>query len=237
MYYVPTPRTDAYSKKKPYATYIIILANIIVYIIENLNLGFYNYFVYNYGLMPINIVSGNALYTLITSMFLHAGLFETYGIFHIFFNMYILFLFGPDVEKTFGTPLFFVFYFFSGIAAGLFHSYVVYLMDPTFSAYIPTIGASGAIFGVMAGYAIFYPNRRLFTFFGPIKAFYLIILFVIVETAFAFMPIAGFTGIANTAHVGGFIGGFVFSLVFRYVSGKFPKKKKKKEEEITVIYL
>ena len=232
-YYAPQSKTGKFTS---YGTIGIILANVVVYIIENISINFYNYIVLNFGLIPANIVSGHQLYTIITSMFLHAGLFDGYGIFHIFFNMYVLYIFGPDVEKRLGTPMFLVFYFFSGFTAGVFHSYVTYFIDPVFAAHIPTIGASGAIFGVMAGYAVFYPHRRLMTLFGPMNALVLILLFAAIETMFAFVPIAGLAGIAHTAHIGGFLGGLSYALIYKFFSRKAIKKKNH-EDTFPVVYL
>jgi len=139
--------------------------------------------------------------------------------------MYFLLIFGGDTENAFGTAWFIVFYIVCGILGGLFHAYVTYFLFPA-SANVPTIGASGAIFGVLASYALFFPNRPLYTFFGVWKAIYFVFFVVAVETIMAIYPLAGY-GIAHTAHIGGFIAGALFTLAFKAIKrGPFKKKKK-----------
>jgi len=218
---------------RPIVTYSIILINVIVYIFQNLDLGTYLFMVNNYGLRPAEIMNGQNLVTLLSSMFLHAGIYEGYyGLLHIFMNMYILFIFGDDAEGVFGGPLFLGFYLFCGIIAGLFHAAVTVLFLPAM-AYIPTIGASGAIFGVMAAYALAFPKRKLtmFMYYYPMKlpAFMAVAFLVVMEVAYSIAAI--FLGlsvsIANTAHVGGFVAGAAFTLLFK-MTGRGPWKEKKK---------
>jgi rhomboid protease GluP len=235
------PQYTTIKPKLPYITIGIIIANIVVFLFENISYGNYVYLVSNFGLVPNDIVTGQNLYTLITSMFLHASLYDSFGIFHIFFNMYILFLFGSRVEKSFNPIIYLIFYFVSGIIAGLFHafvvSYIISMFDAS-AAFIPTIGASGAVFGVLAAFAVFYPKEKLYIFFfGPISAWILIIGFVAIEVLLAIFPISGFGLIANTAHIGGFIGGLFFSLAYSVAKKRIKFKRKRKKEEVTVIYL
>ncbi|MFX1486619.1 MAG: rhomboid family intramembrane serine protease [Promethearchaeota archaeon] len=219
-------------KIRPIVTYSIILINIIVYIFENLDLGTYLFAVNNYGLRPAEIMSGQNLITLLSSMFLHAGIYEGYyGLLHIFMNMYILFIFGDDAEGIFGSPLFLTFYLFCGIIAGLFHSAITVLFLPGM-ANIPTIGASGAIFGVMAAYALAFPKRRLmmFMYYYPVQlpALAAVAFLVAIEVMYSIFSITlGLSvSIANTAHVGGFIAGAAFTLIFK-LTGRGPWKEKK----------
>lgn len=226
MFYTPiSSRTSP-----PYATLGIIAINVIIFFIQSSSPVYYNYFLLNFGLIPYEIVSGVNLQTLITSMFLHGSFI------HIFFNMYILLIFGPAVERKYGTALFIIFYVFCGVAAGLIHSYITFIFMPA-EAYTITIGASGAIFGVMAAYAVNYPNQYLLLFFfTPVKAYIAITLFFVLETV---MGLAGLFGaassIAHFAHVGGFIAGVLFALLYLRFKGRGPKIKK--ERDIEVIYL
>ncbi|WEU40709.1 MAG: rhomboid family intramembrane serine protease [Candidatus Odinarchaeum yellowstonii] len=226
MFYTPiTSKTNP-----PYATLGIIAINVLIYFIQSSSPAAYNYFVLNFGLIPYEIVSGVNLQTLITSMFVHGSFV------HIFFNMYILLIFGPAVEKKYGPALFLVFYVFCGVLAGLIHSYITFTFMPL-EAYTITIGASGAIFGVMAAYAVNYPNQYLLLFFfTPVKAYVAITLFFILETVLGFAGLFGATSsIAHFAHVGGFIAGVIFALLFRRFTRRGPKIKK--ERDIEVIYL
>lgn len=165
-----------------------------------------------FGLVPKEVFEGGHYYTLITSMFVHADFF------HIFFNMLSLLIFGRDVEEVMGSRRFLLLYFFSGIVGGLFYaSYSYYLSPFPGSTSVPAVGASGAIFGVMAAYAVFFPNRPLAVFFMFIplfaKAYVVITIIVLIQTILALsMP---FSPIAYTAHVGGFLAGMAVAIPFK----------------------
>jgi hypothetical protein len=127
-------------------TYLIIIVNIIVFLTSLPNPKSYNQLIQTYGLVPVQIMGGKNLFTLVTSMFLHSD------IIHIGLNIFFQFVTGDAVERELGSSRFFALYLACGIIAGLFHSY----LNSTSS--IPTIGASGAIFGVIAAFAILFPS-------------------------------------------------------------------------------
>lgn len=166
--------------------------------------------VYTFGVVPALIMNGTAFHSLITSMFLHADFF------HIFFNMYALFLLGRDCEVVYGSKRFTLMYFLSGILAGILHSTYVYILFP-WDAYKPAIGASGAIFGVMASYAVSFPFRRLFVFFGliPVAAPAIVVIFglALIQLFYAIMMPLG--SVAYVAHIGGFVTGLILTLIYR----------------------
>ncbi len=213
------------------ATYFLIATNVIVWILTSMfSENVYREIIYNYGAIPILVVNGINLHTLITHMFLHAD------IIHIFLNMYMLFLFGRDAEMVMGTRLFLILYFISGLAGVGLHIlyYTTMFPLPTTQAAltrcfrvgyppcIPSIGASGAIFGVMASYAILFPTRRLFVFLGlfiPVAAPAIVIVFLLALIQILYMLATPFSTIAFTAHVGGFLAGLVISLLFRLFRG------------------
>ena len=169
-------------------------------------LGFFD----QWAMVPAEITAGQEYHTAITSMFLHGG------IMHIAGNMLFLWIFGDNVEDVMGHIPFAIFYIISGLGAGAFHV----LSDP--ASLVPTVGASGAIAGVMGGYLLLYPKAKVDV------ALVLIILFkVFTLPAFivlgiwmglqifgelAFSPTGG--GIAYWAHIGGFIVGVVFTVPF-----------------------
>jgi membrane associated rhomboid family serine protease len=132
-------------------------------------------------------------WTIVTYMFLHAG-FQ-----HLFWNMLALYFFGPRVEARLGSGRFIGLYLTSGIAGAL-----ASLVTPT--AII--VGASGAVFGVMLGYAHFWPRDPIYLFFMiRLEARWLVVLM----TGMAlFGGLSGQSGIANFAHLGGFVGGFLY---------------------------
>jgi membrane associated rhomboid family serine protease len=132
-------------------------------------------------------------WTVVTYMFLHAGFS------HLFFNMLALYFFGPRLEVRLGGPRFMGLYLTSGVAGAL-----ASLVTP----YALIVGASGAVFGVMLGYAHFWPRDSIYLFFViRVEARWLVILM----TAMAlFGGLSGQSGIANFAHLGGFAGGFLY---------------------------
>jgi membrane associated rhomboid family serine protease len=135
-------------------------------------------------------------WTIISYMFLHGSL----G--HIFFNMLSLFFFGPRLENRLGSGRFLGLYFSSGIMGAL--------MFMIFSPHGAVIGASGAVFGVMLGYAWFWPRDQILIWaIFPIEARYLIVLFTVMTLWGGFGPGGGGT-IAHFAHLGGFVGGYLF---------------------------
>lgn len=138
---------------------------------------------------------------LITYQFMH-GSFS-----HILFNMFSLWMFGMEIENFWGSKKFLYFYLLCGVAAGLCHMFISPLLGASAA---PTIGASGAIYGVLAAFALLFPNRLIFLyFFIPIKAKYLITIMIVME----FMLIdSANSGIAHLAHLGGALAGFIFIL-------------------------
>jgi rhomboid protease GluP len=207
------------------ATYTLIAANVVIWLFITLFVSrseaVLSSFLLTFGVVPIFVVNGVNLFSLITYMFVHVDFF------HILLNMYALLLFGRDVEDYVGTGRFLFLYFVSGVAAALFHIfYFVAFLSLNCSPYvrpipqaclIPSIGASGAIFGLMGAYLVFFPFRRLYAFLGFIPivapAFAVIGFVILIQTLF--MLTTPFSTIAYTAHVGGFAAGLLFSLPFR----------------------
>ena len=135
-------------------------------------------------------------WTVITYMFLHGG----FG--HIFFNMLALFFFGSRVENRLGSASFLGLYFCSGIMGAL--------LSLIFAPHAAIIGASGAVFGVMLAYAYFWPRDQILIWgILPIEARYLIVLTTALALFGGFYPGAG-GNIAHFAHLGGFVGGYLF---------------------------
>ncbi len=159
-----------------------------------------------YGFIPANF----ALLTLFTSMFLHGG----FG--HIFGNMWFLYLFGDNVEDKFGKAKYILFYIASGLAAALVH----YLSDPVSA--VPTIGASGAISGVLGAYLVFFPHAKVHTI-GPfyqrltLPAYAMLGLWFVMQ----FLGLFGSGGgIAFWAHIGGFAFGAAVGWIYKSVNPK-----------------
>lgn len=150
---------------------------------------------------------------LITYQFMHS----TSDIFHIIFNMLILWMFGMEIENEMGSKKFLVFYLLCGIGAGLAQVLITPLVG---EAGAPTIGASGAVFGVMVAYAMYFPNRYIFiSFIIPVKAKYAMLFLVVIE----FLSIGEASLVARIAHVGGAITGLLFILLDRTQSFNFSR--------------
>lgn len=187
----------------------IILINVLFFIIF---FFFLQEFIVKNIAISLENIQELRIWTFITSMFMHAGLF------HLFANMISLLFIGGLVEKILGRKRYFWFYLFSGLFAGL-----LYIIVESFSSSgLPAVGASGALFGLVGLLMLLTPNLPVYVMFIPIpiKMKYagpgiLIVLWVISVTANL--------GIGNTAHLGGLIAGLVYGI---YLKNKYPNKLK-----------
>lgn len=165
----------------------------------------------------------------VTHMFMHSGFF------HLFFNMYALYVFGSVLERVWGPKKFLLFYFVTGLGAALVHTGVQWIeyqsaLDMLQSAlqpaesdimavrniiFVPTVGASGAVYGVLLGFAMLYPDTILRLWFPPIalKAKWLVIIFGAIEIVLGITSTGA--GIAHFAHLGGLIFGFILLMYWK----------------------
>jgi membrane associated rhomboid family serine protease len=173
----------------------LILANGVVFLLQQV---FRNRLETLFGLVPNAVFAHGEVWQLLTYMFLHGGLF------HLLFNMLALFMFGSDIERDWGTREFLKYYFVTGVGAGLTQWAVSMNSD------IPTIGASGAIFGILLAFGMLYPNRPILLYFIlPVPAKYLVVLFGFIEVV-AVAGGGGRDGVARFAHLGGLLFGFLY---------------------------
>src|SRR6266511_4593542 len=228
----------------PVVNYLLIAVNVLVFVFLQ-QLGTNEKFTYAFSTVPLEIVTGHDVVTpnhvviqpmtgqrflvpglqatpfsvyltLITSMFMHGG------IAHIFGNMLFLWIFGDNIEHTMGHARYAVFYLVCGILASLAHvvTSAMFATDPS-SLLIPSLGASGAISGVLGGYIVLYPHRRVtaivFRFVTDVPAY------VAIGIWFAFQLISGMGilgggsqqgGVAYAAHIGGFVAGVLLVKIF-----------------------
>ncbi|MCU7493682.1 MAG: rhomboid family intramembrane serine protease [Bacteroidota bacterium] len=223
----------------PLTNYLIILLNVFVFVFLQ-GLGSNIKFTYAYSTVPAEIVTGkdiitedrvmvdpetdervevpglqktpiNVYLTIFTSMFMHGG------IAHIFGNMIFLWVFGDNIENKLGHMRYLIFYLVCGALSSL--SQVTATIMFNGNPYVPTLGASGAISGVLGGYMLLYPRRRV-----RVVLFYILTVvpaIVAIGMWFAFQVIAGLGGlgsqgggVAYAAHVGGFIAGFILIKIF-----------------------
>ena len=142
----------------------------------------------------------------VTHMFMH-GNFA-----HIFFNMWSLIVFGPLLERLWGSKKFLIFYFVCGLGAALCHELVL-LTQPLSN--IPTVGASGAIYGLLLGFGMLYPNYVLTLVFPPVslKAKWFVVIFAAIELLTGIL--GTHDGVAHFAHLGGMLFGLVLILIWK----------------------
>ncbi|WP_184566864.1 rhomboid family intramembrane serine protease [Sulfitobacter undariae] len=199
------------SGRIPYVTYALMAANIGIFLSmlpisedqQALNL-----FYYNYALLPRRVMAGDGLGALLSSQFLHAGYMHLAG------NMLFLWIFGDNVEDEMGHMPFLGFYLLAGVLSGL----AQVATDPT--SYVPMVGASGAIAGVMGSYLLLFPKAKvdIFVFFiiffriFPIPAWIMLMLWFGMQFVGGIGTPAGVGGVAYWAHAGGFIAGILLSL-------------------------
>jgi membrane associated rhomboid family serine protease len=165
-------------------------------------------FFLDWALIPARIEMGDGGYTLLTSMFLHGGLL------HIAGNMLFLWIFGDNLEDQMGHLGFLLFYLACGVGAGLTH--VMFAQGST----IPTVGASGAIAGVMGGYLLFFPRARvdvLLIFFifiqiVAVPAWFMLGIWFLLQLLNGAVADPNMGGVAYWAHAGGFVFGVLFAL-------------------------
>jgi len=209
------PLSDSVKRKNfPYVTIALILINVIIFIwsltspiasIEvNGEKSDIPLYILKYGFIPAQF----SLITIFTSMFLHGGLD------HLFGNMWYLWIFGDNVEDHWGKIKYIIIYFLSGIAA----TFLQWLTDP--KSVIPSIGASGAISGVLGSYFILYPKAGVETYYGEIPAYIVIGFWFVLQLIFGAVSLVGASGseIAFWAHVGGFIFGAAVTWIFKKLS-------------------
>ena len=178
----------------------LIIANIVMYLATAALPGIRTYL----GLMPAAVIEQLTIWQPVTYLFIHGNLF------HVLFNMLALWMFGTELERMWGTRFFVRYYFATGIAAGA-STLVVSLLPFGFAAplyYSLTIGASGAVYGVLLAFGLAYPDRPIYMYLlFPIPAKY----FVMIVGAIAFLSSVGEggSGIAHITHLGGLVAGYL----------------------------
>lgn len=206
----------------PTATKNIIIINVLVMIMTSLNEGFmYEKFALFYPTSPFF-----HWWQPVTHMFMHGGFW------HLFFNMYTLYFFGRVLEERWGARKFLIFYFVTGLGAALVHTGVEWLQMQHWMGQVaegsmaaqakihalkmtPTVGASGAIYGVLMGFAMLYPDAILSLVFPPVsmKAKWFVLIFAAIELLTGVTGMGG--GIAHFAHLGGLIFGYLLILYWK----------------------
>lgn len=223
----------------PVINHLIIAVNVAVYLIQLSQGSRVDHFILLYGLVPArysdpfvaaHFTLGQQLFSFISFMFVHGGFW------HILFNMWSLYIFGDNVEDRLGPVRYLFFYLLCGWVSGLSH------LVPNWHSQIPTVGASGAIAGVMGAYVMLHPRSKILTmipilfipFFIELPAFFFLGLWFFFQLTSAALSPAQEGGIAWWAHIGGFLFGMICLKLFarmpntgitRAVQNKTARKK------------
>ena len=227
-------RDENRSQTTPHITRILIIVNVIafvpllyfVFFPEDVTVRQFESLYDSLAMVPADILQAKNLHTLLTSMFLHAN------IPHIVGNMLFLYIFGDNVEDAFGHLRYLLFYLICGLAADFVH--ILSLTTPG-ELVIPTLGASGAISGVMGAYILMYPRARIQTLViayiitvVSVPAVFFLGFWFLLQLLYAWLHIGG--GVAYWAHIGGFVAGMVLALIIR-------RRKRKQLKPVTPYYV
>jgi membrane associated rhomboid family serine protease len=178
----------------------LLISNTAVFLLYSLGgQAVHNHLLTLFALMPEAAVRNFMVWQLFTYLFLHGG------VWHLIFNMLTLWMFGSPLEGDWGTRRFLKYYFICGVGAGLFDLALNILFGHWNSL---TIGASGAIYGLLVAFGVCYPEQTvLMSFLFPIKAKYMVMIYAGVELL---MSMGVNSGVSNIAHLGGMVVGFVY---------------------------
>jgi len=223
-YYERTYRLGFGGGLTPAIKYLLI-ANVVLFLMKIIIPGGEHFMNHAFGLTPSLIFSKLTIWQFFTYMFIHGGPW------HLIINMFFLWMFGIEVERALGTREFVKYYTICGVGAGFFH------LAFNFNSPIPVVGASGAIFGVMAAFALLFPDRiitLLLFLVLPIqmKAKYLVMIFAGIQLLYGFF--GGNDGVAYFAHLGGMAVGFIYLKMdwrLDYV-GKLIRQKRKSKQAV-----
>jgi len=198
------------SATTPLVTWALIAVNGLVFVWEAME-GFDLNLFWRFGEIPAQVLQGQQLYTLLTSMFLHADLFHLLG------NMVYLFVFGDNIEDRYGHGKYLLLYLVFGVAGGLTHSVLTVLMGGS-DMWIPAVGASAAISGVLGAYVVFFPRARIvsivpsfiFVRVAPVPAWIFLGFWFVLQLLYS----GAATSVAYLAHIGGFLTGVIVAKIF-----------------------
>jgi membrane associated rhomboid family serine protease len=208
-------RDTVRSRSFPFVNWMIIILNGLIFFYQsNLSSNQLDAFIQTYALVPSQVIPTNPLtwYPFLTHMWLHGSLI------HILSNMWVLIIFGDNVEDRLGSTRYLIFYLLGGLSAGLLQYFF------SVNTNLPALGASGAIAAVMGAYLIFYPRARVVTFvplfflgwFVRIPSYIFLGIWFLTQVGSGLASMGGMetSGVAWWAHVGGFLFGLLLAKPF-----------------------
>ncbi|MEM3769623.1 MAG: rhomboid family intramembrane serine protease [Candidatus Bathyarchaeia archaeon] len=204
----------------PHVNHMLLIVNVVIFVVYWLSdIGIYfppavaEKIGSDFVMYPSEVVHGQRLYTLVTSMFMHADWLHLLG------NMLFLYIFGDNVEDIFGHLGYLVFYIFCGLAAAFTHILSIYLVPAYQNPELLTagvVGASGAISGVLGAYLVLFPKARILAlviyFILPIPAVIFLGVWFLIQWLYVIFKV--YSEVAYWAHIGGFIAGMILALAF-----------------------
>ena len=226
-------RQPVYRELRVSFTAALLVVNAIVFLVECVACGYPPVFsTGNFFALSVEGLKHGFVWQLLTYQFMHAGLL------HIFLNCWVIYVFGREIEKTLGPQKFLALFFASGVIGGLLQSGIGWILPDYFGG--ATVGASAGAFGLVAAYAILFPERELALIFPPmiLRAKTLLIFSAVLALLSIAWGIAfPISNIANAAHLGGMLTGVFFALQFsrghwpqwQFPSRSTPSRKSKNE--------
>jgi len=219
------PQRVSFSFGGPATPYVKILMIVTVagFFLQAITQRFFGFYLEPwFGLVPYSVTHRFFLWQPLTYLFLHGGFF------HLAFNLLVLWMFGCELERVWGSRFFLKYFFVCGVGAGVFVALL------TASSLVPTIGASGALYGVLLAYGLLFPDRKIFLWFVlPIRARHFV-LFIGAVAFYSTLTLPG-SGISHLAHLSGLVIGYIYlrgwghfrGLHRRYLEWKLKRLKKK----------
>ena len=191
------------------ATSVLIKINVVVFLITRINSRFWYY---KFGLVPALVTKKLFIWQPLTYAFLHGS------VIHLVLNMFMLHMLAKDLVKIFGERMFLRYYMVSATGAGILTVVISNLFGS--NLFIPTIGASGAIFGLLLAYGLSFKNRIVYVFgIYPMKAFNFVILLLVIE----FISLPSNSNISHLGHLTGALSGYLYI--------KYLENKRRRERE------
>jgi membrane associated rhomboid family serine protease len=197
-------------------TFVLLIVNAVVFLLQLAVARFSSFPVNHYFALSLDGLAHGYAWQLLTYMFMH------FGVLHVLVNCWAIYVFGNEVEQALGRNSFIALYFSTGIVGGLLQA----AAGLTFGSYFggSVIGASAAAFGLVAAYAILFPDRIILLFFIiPLRARYLLMLSAVLAVAGMLAPQTGPVHYAHAAHLGGMITGILFIRYAAHWEWRLPK--------------